>query len=74
MTDYEKTKKFLNDLGVEYEEDKYNFEVNSEPKDDEVRIVLRLVQGMKKVKGYTGFICEFMFDVSGNFIEVDIWK
>ncbi len=61
MTDYEMTEKFLVSLGIDYEKDQSDYKNNE--------VILRLTK-----KGYTRFICEFYFDVGGNFIEIGIWE
>lgn len=56
MTDEEKLCKVLDEFGIEYEE---LAGVNSH--------FIQFKKGMRKVEGYLGHFCEFVFDTNGNF-------
>jgi hypothetical protein len=65
-TDYERTKEFLDSLGITYGADERNITFgNNKYSDDDF-------PECNKVTGYPGFYASFMFDDSGAFITVGI--
>lgn len=74
MTDLEKTKKFFDELGVEYtEKSAPYFEDAIDPK-GMPRQTLIFEQGNKKVIGYRNFCMQMYFDIDGKFVEMGIWE
>ena len=68
MDDLERTKEFLNSLGIGYQEEKFNHPDHG----DVVGIELR--GGIdEKVEGYAFFTTVFSFNQQGKFLAVNIW-
>ena len=73
MTDYEKTKAFLDDLGIEHEvNDRVMTKWVGAEKTE--RINITLYEGGEKVTGYSGFFTTFLFTPDGKFVEVGAWE
>ena len=75
MTDFEKVKQFLNDLGVGYRADENSSRLTEDESEYEpcMHIVLEANEH-NKVIGYGGFACEFQFNTDGSFVTVGIWE
>jgi len=68
MTDFERTKQFLDSLGISYSTDSGNITFgNNQYNDGEFPLC-------NKVDGYSGFYTRFEFDESGNFLTVGAWE
>jgi hypothetical protein len=61
MTDYEKVKSLLTELGIGFDEDIQ-------------RNTITLSEGNNKVEGHPGFYVDFNFYTDGQFIKVGIWE
>lgn len=70
MTDLEKLRELIEEFVIGYEE-----------KRDDSECIIRFKtsfklekQEKKKVYGYTGFFCNFVFDSEGKFKSVGVWE
>ena len=63
MKDLDKTKKFLDEMGISYEE------INGP-----AGHVLRCTSGHSHVGGYVGFFADFEFDFAGKFLELALME
>lgn len=63
LTDYQKTKEWLTELGVGFQE-----EASSN------RLFILLSAGDAKIEGYIGFYTRFTFHLNGDFIEVGAFE
>jgi len=67
MTDFDKVKALLDELGVGYDE-----ENRDERNPYERGLVCE--RGMRKVEGYVGFHTSFVFDKDGKFKEMGAYE
>ena len=74
MTDYEKVKQLLDDLGVEYEarEDDTRYTKDRTGYEPCMKIISE--EGMKKVSGYGGFIVVWNFNPDGSLNNLGAWE
>jgi hypothetical protein len=77
MTDFEKTKQFLDSLCIYYELDDNSISFGNEiyPKhlNDDFD-ALEDYQKNSNIKGYNRFYTSFQFDYIGNFLSVGAWE
>lgn len=66
MTDYEKTKAFLTEMGIGFKEGVSERKGCSK--------TIRCDEGMPKVGGYTFFYVAFDFDADGKLVEIGAWE
>lgn len=64
MTDFQKLKNMLDDFGVGYE--LHDIEPTG--------TIVRCAEGAKKVRGYSSFFTDFLFDRYGAFLRMGAWE
>lgn len=72
MTDLEKTKAFLDDLQIGYKFND-NDEYYNNYYGQKVMLIRLEAKEDKKVDGYGGYICQYVFDKAGKLITLDIF-
>ena len=75
MTDFEKVKALFDELGIEHS-DRLSWESDerrAKIAESGDRFII-LQEGNRKISGYCGFWCQFVFDAHGKLIEVGIWE
>ena len=65
MTDYERTREFMESLDIGYTED-------VDTVGQKIHILLQ--EGNKNISGYANFCTWFDFDLEGKFIQVGAWE
>lgn len=77
MTDYERTKQFLDSLSIYYELDDNNISFGNDiyPKylNDDFDALEDYLEN-SNIKGYNGFYTNFKFDENGKFLSVGAWE
>ena len=74
MTDYEKVKQLLDDLGVEYEARENDTRYTEDQTGYEPCKTIICMEGMEKVSGYGGFIIDWDFNPDGSLKCVGAWE
>lgn len=65
MTDYDKVKQLLEELGVGFDEF---------PVENGKQFIELNTSDCKRVDGYPGFVTNFEFTAAGDFVVVGIWE
>jgi len=67
MPDIEKFRSLLDEFGVEYTKELYDF-------GHDTGIAVICQDGDSKVTGYCGFYTDFVFDTDGKFVRMGAWE